>query len=172
MKINLENARVAHILGGKGEEGATLVEFALSCTIFLTIVIGIIQVSLAAYSYDFVSEAARDCARYALVRGSASCSAAYSPHMPDCGATNAQIQAHLRTLNYPGINTANLTTTTVWSAATGGPPNMTWTACANQCNAIGNAVKVTVYYGFPFNIPFWGQSTINMANSSQMVISQ
>lgn len=156
-----------------GEEGATLVEFALASVILVMILFGTIEVAIAGYSFDFVSEAARDATRYAIVRGSASCNASYNPQMPDCSATNAQIQAHVRRLNYPAINTSNLTTTTVWYSATGGPPNMTWTSCgATKCNAIGNAVKVTVYYTFPLTIPFWGQNTIHMSNSSQMVISQ
>jgi Flp pilus assembly protein TadG len=150
-----------------GEEGATLVEFALASVIFVGILFGIIEVSLAVYSYDFVSEAARDAARYAIVRG-ANCK-----YMPDCAATNANIQTHVQSLNYPGINTSNLTTTTVWYSHATAPPNMVWTTCgATQCNAIGNAVKVTVNYTFPLSVPFWQGSTINLTNSSMMVISQ
>jgi Flp pilus assembly protein TadG len=150
-----------------GEEGATLVEFAFASMIFVMILFGVIEVSLAAYSYDFVSEAARDAARYAIVRG-ASCK-----YMPDCGATNTNIQTHVQSLNYPGINSSNLTTSTVWYSHATAPPNMIWTTCgATQCNAIGNAVKVTVSYPFRFNVPFYPGSTINMTNSSMMVISQ
>jgi Flp pilus assembly protein TadG len=149
------------------EEGATLVEFAFASMIFVMILFGIIEVSIAAYSYDFVCEAARDAARYAIVRG-ASCK-----YMPDCGATNTSIQTHVRSLNYPGIDTSNLATTTVWYSHATAPPNMTWTTCgATQCNAIGNAVKVTVSYSFPFNVPFYPGATFNLTNSSMMVISQ
>jgi Flp pilus assembly protein TadG len=150
-----------------GEEGATLVEFAFASMIFVMILFGIIEVSLAVYSYDFVSEAARDAARYAIVRG-ANCK-----YMPDCGATNSTIQTHVQSLNYPGINTSNLTTTTVWYSHATAPPNMTWTTCGTtQCDAIGNAVKVTVNYSFPLQVPFYPGSTINLTNSSMMVISQ
>lgn len=150
-----------------GEDGATLVEFALACTMFLAILIGIIETSLAAYTYNFVSEAARDGARYAIVRG-ANCK-----YMPDCGATNATIQTHVQGMNYPGINTSNLTTSTTWYSAATAPPNMVWTSCdTTQCDAIGNAVKVTVYYTFPLQVPGMSALTINMSNSSMMVISQ
>ena len=57
-------------------------------------------------------------------------------------------------------------------------PNMTWTTlCATDtygaaCDVQGNAVKVVVNYPFTMNVPFMKPFTINMANSSQMVISQ
>lgn len=150
----------------RGELGATLVEFAFASWLFVIFLFGTIETSVAVYSYDFVSEAAREAARYAIVRG-AKCA-----YMPDCGATNTQIQAHVQSLNYPGINTSKLTTETVWYSQ-GTSPGMTWTSCGTvQCNAIGNAVQVKVTYKFPLSIPFWGQQTITMTNSSMMVISQ
>lgn len=153
--------------GFRGEDGATLVEFAVSCSILCLMLFGIIQVSLLVYTYDFVSEAARDGARYAIVRGT-KCTG-----FTDCNATPAQIQAHVQTLNFPAINTSNLTATATWYQAATAPPNMVWSTCTvTPCNIQGNAVKVTVQYPFPFSIPFWGKTTVNLSNSSQMVMSQ
>ena len=151
-----------------GDEGATLVEFALACSVLFMMLFGIIQVSLAVYSYDFVAEAARDGARYAIVRGS-KCTG-----MPDCNiSTSAPIQAHVQSLNYPAINTSNLTVTATYYTAATAPPNMTWSPCTvPPCNVQGNAVNVLVQYPFTLNIPFWKSVTINMSNSSQMVIAQ
>src|ERR1039458_10515869 len=99
-------------LGVRSDEGATLVEFALSCSILCMMLFGIVEVSLAVYTYDFVSEAARDGARYAIVRG-AKCAG-----MPDCNiSTSGPIQTYIQSLNYPAINTSNLTVTATYVTA-------------------------------------------------------
>jgi Flp pilus assembly protein TadG len=156
------------------DEGATLVEFALASTIFLTMLFGIIQTALAVYSYNFVSEAARDAARYAIVRGN-QCSVIAGTDF-NCKADNAAIQAYVQSLGYPGLNRNDLSTTTHWYTAAAAPPNMTWSYCSSDtpaaCASPGAAVKVTVSYPFELNVPFLSRMTINMANSSQMVISQ
>jgi Flp pilus assembly protein TadG len=153
------------------DNGATLVEFAFASMVMLTLLFGLLETCLAVYSYDFTSEAARDGVRYMIVRGSKCTS------MPDCNADNTALQAHIRGLNYPAINKGNLTTHVYWYTAAATPPNMTWTTlCATDtpgtCNAQGNAVKVVVNYTFAMNVPFVTPFTINMSNSSQMVISQ
>ena len=51
------------------ETGSTLVETALSITILLVLVIGIMDACLMVYSYHFISNAAREGTRYAIVRG-------------------------------------------------------------------------------------------------------
>jgi Flp pilus assembly protein TadG len=156
------------------DEGATLVEFALASAIFLTMLFGIIQTALAVYSYNFVSEAARDAARYAIVRGN-QCSVIAGTDF-NCKADNAAIQAYVQSLVYPGLNGNNLSTTTHWYTAAAAPPNMTWSYCSSDtpaaCASPGAAVKVTVSYPFELNVPFLSPMTINMADSSQMVISQ
>lgn len=156
--------RLRHGIGN--EEGATLAEFALSCATLCLMLFGIMQISLLVYTYDFVSEAARDGARYAIVRGT-KCTG-----LSDCNATSDQIQTHIRTLNFPAINTSNITATAVWLSAATAPPNMVWSSCTGTCNIQGNAVNVTVTYPFPLNIPFWGKQTVTLTNSSQMVMSQ
>ena len=172
----LRSLRAANLAGMAGQrrqgirsdEGATLVEFALSCSILCMMLFGIVEVSLAVYTYDFVSEAARDGARYAIVRG-AKCAG-----MPDCNiSTSGPIQTYIQSLNYPAINTSNLTVTATYVTAASAPPNMTWSSCSGSgCNKIGNAVNVQVQYPFQFNIPFWPGATIHLSNSSQMVIAQ
>jgi Flp pilus assembly protein TadG len=151
------------------EEGATMVEFALASTVFIGMLLGIMQACLALYSYDFVAEATRSAARYAIVRG-------YKcVNMPDCDATPTQIQTYVRSLNYPAINTSKLTVNTIWMTATA-PPKATWpTQCTGSdsvCKVQGNAVKVTVSYPYQLNVPFINNFTINMSSTSQMVISQ
>ncbi|MGA3334084.1 MAG: TadE/TadG family type IV pilus assembly protein [Terracidiphilus sp.] len=146
-----------------GSSGSIAVEYAITASLLMTLLFGIFQTCFALYSFNFVSDAARAATRYAIVRGS-SCTG-----MSDCGITAAQIQSYVRGIAYPGIKSSNLNTTTTWLSASASPPT-TWTACANQCNAPGNAVKVQVTYAFPMFIPYWKSTTLNLTSTSQMVI--
>lgn len=134
------------------EEGSTLVEFAISASVLFVTLFGIISLSLALYSYNFVAEAARDAARYAIVRG-ADCVG-----LSDCAITSAEVNTYVKGLNYPGIISANLSATLAPSPA--GSP--------------GSTVTVTVLYTFPMDIPFWPHSgaAIHMGSASSMVVSQ
>lgn len=132
--------------------------------------IGMMEMSLALYCYLFVSDAACEATRYAIVRGSTSCT--NSPVLPGCNATNDDIQNYLQNLGYPALIADNLTTTTTWLSVSAGPP-ATWSACGSGvCNAPGNIVKVTVKYTFPINIPFVPSSDLALYSTSEMVIAQ
>ena len=153
-----------------GEEGASLVETAFACTIFLAMLIGTFQMLLASYTFHFVSDAAREATRYAIVRGSTSCT--NTPSLSNCNASADQIKAYVRGLNYPGITPSKLTVTTTWLTASTTKPT-TWSDCTSgACNAPGNQVKVVVTYQFPFSVPFVPRSTLSLTSTSQMVISQ
>jgi Flp pilus assembly protein TadG len=168
------NGREERLRRHCGEEGATLVEFALSAMVMLTLLFGTIEAGLAAYSYNFTSEAARDAVRYAIVRG-ANCHLETSAVGFGCGADNAAIQSHTQGLGYPGINGGSIRTTTIWYTVTSGPTAWTTVCSTNTftlaCSKPGNAVKVTVNYPFTVSVPFVPLGTINMSNSSMMVIS-
>src|SRR5215469_8508548 len=49
-------------------DGATLVETAMVSAILFALLFGLIQIGYAFYTYNFVSDAAREAARYASVR--------------------------------------------------------------------------------------------------------
>ena len=140
----------------RDEQGSSLVEFALCSAVLFMSLFGVMGLCGALYSYIFVSEAARDAARYALVRGSA-CTG-----FSDCGILSSQINTYVKNLVHPGINTTNLTAAASWSGS------------KVPINAPGNVVTVTVSYNFPLNIPFWPRSgsTIHLVSSSQMTVSQ
>jgi Flp pilus assembly protein TadG len=140
----------------RGEEGATLVEFALCSAVLFMSLFGIFGLCGALYSYNFVSDAAHEATRYALVRGSA-CSG-----FTDCNITSAQLQTYVRNLGYPSIIPSNLTAAATWSGAN------------TPSNAPGNTVSVTVTYTYPLNIPFWPQSgtILHLSSTSHMTISQ
>ena len=175
------------------EEGNTLVEMALvSALVFLPLIFGIIQFSLALYAYNFVNMASRQATRYAAVRGVMSCT--ISATFPNCNmgphtgvntTAPSALQGFVQGLAYPGINPNNLTVTTTYLAqhivsGTGGFSKTDWdTACtttnpnnAQECNTPGNAVQVSVVYQFPLGIPFWKNATLNLTGTSQMVINE
>lgn len=154
----------------RGQEGATLVETALSYGILLALLFGIIEIAFALYTYNFVSEAAREGARYAIVRGSTSCT--NTPSLTNCNATGTQIKSYVQSLGFPGFTTSNLNVTTTWFTASASP-GTTWSSCSSgTCNAPGNAVNVVVTYAFPLSIPFWKSQTVNLSSTSQMIIAQ
>ncbi len=119
---------------------------AMSLTILLSFMFGVWEVGLALYSDHFVSEAAREGTRYAIVRGSsagaANCTA---PGPPTCIAQTADIQTYVEYLGFPGINPGRMTVTPSWSAY---PTGASCTPSA-ACNNPGNLVTVKVQYSFP-----------------------
>ena len=152
------------VRGVRNEQGSAMLEFALSAILLLTVIFGVMAISVALYSYNVVSEAAREGTRYAIVRGKKCNSfASACPAKVD----GSDVQAYIRSLSFPGITPANLTAASVYSSVDG-------TACTPSaaCNNPGNQVKVTVTYSFPLVIPFVPARTLSMTNSAQMVISQ
>jgi Flp pilus assembly protein TadG len=157
------------------EEGATTVEMALSSIVMLAVLFGIMEINFAFYAYQYVSDAVREGTRYAIVRGSTSCT--NTPDLTNCDATAAQIQAYITGLSYPGIDSTKLNSSIIWLKASTTQPTSTqpttWTSCGvTICNAPGNAVQVTVTYTFPMSILYWKATTLNITSTSQMVISQ
>jgi Flp pilus assembly protein TadG len=149
------------------EDGSNLVEFALSVMILVSTMLGIMASSLAAYSYFYVSDAAREATRYAIVRGSTLGSDCTAPGYATCIAQTGDISTYVKNLGFPGINAANLKVVTTWLTSTGG-------ACGtgDSCKAPGNQVQVTVTYTAPFHVPFVPTHILNMTSTSQMFIAQ
>lgn len=153
------------------EQGTTLVELALSCTLLFSMLFGLMEMSLGLYTYNAVSNAARQGSRWAIVRGSTSCT--NTPNLTDCNATQAEIQSYVASLGYLNISSSDVSVSWLSATTSGNPATTTWTACSTgTCNAPGNEVQVTVTYPFPLNIPFVPKSTLNLTSSSTLVISQ
>lgn len=153
--------------GARGEEGAALVEIAISAVILLAMLFGIIEFSLAFYTYNYVSDAARDGTRWAIVRGAQCLS------LDHCNATTTDISNYVKSIQYPGIDSAKMTVTANWYTQSGATPR-TWSLCdpaATTCNVSGNQVRVTVTYAFPLSVPFWRVTTLNVSSTSSMVVS-
>jgi Flp pilus assembly protein TadG len=143
----------------RGEQGSAILETALSIMILLTFIFGVMETGFALYTYSFISFAAREGTRFAIVRGS-TCTGFASA----CPASQSDIQNYVTTLGFSGITASDVAVN--YAAYTGGSP------CPPTCNSPGNMVTVTVSYNFPFTVPFVPAKTFVMSSSSSMIISQ
>jgi Flp pilus assembly protein TadG len=153
-----------------GESGSAILETALSIGILLTFLFGIMEVCLAAYTYHFISEAAREATRYAIVRGSSFTTNCTAPTVANCtaqgGNNTGDIATYVQNLNFPGIDPTKMTVNSTWLHGDG-------TACGvgPTCKDPGEQVQVTITYNFPLSVPFVPLSTWALQSTSQMVIS-
>lgn len=156
----------------RSDAGSTLVETAISISLLLTLLIGIIEGCLMVYTYHFISNAAREGTRYAIVHGATWAQPPWNNAIPclaysdsGCTATTTNIQDYVASLTFPGIDTSDITVTPTWYDTPGGSSGPT-------NNAYGDYVQVQVQYNFPVSIPFIPKSSLTMSSTSMMVISQ
>jgi Flp pilus assembly protein TadG len=153
------------------ECGSAILETALSMIVLLTFLFGLMETCLMLYTYHFISEAAREGTRYAVVRGStAGGSNCAAPGAATCiaqGGNNiGDIATYVKGLSFPGIDPSNMTVNSSWSAYVHG------STCGTPCNSPGNLVTVKVIYNFPLTIPFVPAHTFALSSTSAMIISQ
>jgi Flp pilus assembly protein TadG len=165
------------------EDGATMVEMAISFSVLLAMLFLIIQVSFVLYDYNAVSEAAREASRYAAVRGAQSCLVLST--FPDCNLSKASsgnpLQTYIQGLGYPMSSQMNVTASW-YSPSVDNNGSTTWptaNVCTtvqdtnqNYCNQRGNQVTVVVTLSVPVKVPFVTSSLsiINLSSTSSMVI--
>ena len=88
------------------QAGSTLIEFALSLTVFMMTVFGAFQIGLAVWQYNMVSDLAQEGARWASVRGSSAGASAASE-------SDVQLFVQARSLNInPSVSTFNVNAAT------------------------------------------------------------
>jgi Flp pilus assembly protein TadG len=121
----------------------------------LSLIFGIVSFAMIVYTYSFLSNAARDAVRYAIVHGSKSASPANSDTIQTLVRNEAK-----------GINPGSLTVTSCWDPQA--PPNQCPGATGN--NAPGKVVSVSVAYSYHPLYPF-NNVTLPLSSSAQMVIS-
>jgi Flp pilus assembly protein TadG len=157
----------------RDEAGATLVETALSLTLLLAVLFGVLEGSLVVYSYHFISEAAREGTRYAAVRGYSTfttpCTApGYANCVAQGGPNNAgDIATYVENLGFPGISASSVTVNSTWLTSSGAACGTT-----NTCKVPGDIAKITVTYTFPFSFPFVSLPAFTMSSTSEMVVLQ
>lgn len=151
------------------EEGSSIVEMGLSASLLFISLFGLMEFCLAGYSYFYVSEAAREATRYAMVRGDSQASDCTSAGPANCIAqtgSTGDIQAYVANNVLPGINPNNISVATTYLNSDG-------TSCGTTdvCKVAGDIVQSTVTYSLPLTIPFIPAKTITMTSTSQMFIS-
>jgi Flp pilus assembly protein TadG len=164
----------------RNEHGGTLVETAFTLVLLFTFLIGIIEASWALYSYHFVSDAAREGTRYAIVRGGDWPTTCASYTGAGCVATAAQVAQYVQSLNFPGIfitTSANGLSDDVFVCYSSTVPGSAPSACttvpdSTATGSSGTVVQVTVTYPFTFGIPGLHKFTYSLSSSSQMVVAQ
>ena len=131
--------------GSRGwSSGQTLAEFPMAALVAVLFTTAIVVCGVAIYSYNFVSQAARDASRYASVNG------ANSSNPVDSGDVKQFVLNEAT-----GLNTNALSVSTSWK------PD----------NKPGSVVSVSVTYNFRPFYPMAG-TTLPLTSSSQMVISR
>ncbi|MGZ3499295.1 MAG: TadE/TadG family type IV pilus assembly protein [Vulcanimicrobiaceae bacterium] len=138
-----------------------MVESVIVLAATLAILFGIIDFGRALYTYNLVANAAREGARYAIVRGT---DAPPCPATNDCPIDKAGVKKYVLTRMQQLIDQSQVTVDANWSAS-------------GACNtapfkAHGCLVAVNVVYPFAFILPYLPTFTMNMSSTSTMVISQ
>lgn len=113
-----DSRRVSRIL--RDERGSVAIETALGFTLIMTMVLGIIEFSMMAYSFGVVEEAAREGVRYASIHGtdSTNCSGPSSGCV-DSSAVNVSSDVTTYANAYAGnISRMNVTVTYPDAAST------------------------------------------------------
>jgi len=127
------------------ERGSTAVESALVGTVFLLLLVAIMEFGRLGFTYNSISFAAHRAARFAAVRGSA------SGHP----ATAADVRAEAQSL-VVALDTADLSVTTTWT------PD----------NHPGSAVKIQVSYPFQTLLVPVSSKLMTLTTTSTQVITQ
>lgn len=122
-----------------------MVETAISITIFLTLLLGVIDFGYGLYTYDLVSYASKIGSRWAIVHGSTS----------STPATASDVQNYIAG-QVAGLDPSKLQVTTSWS------PN----------NSPGSTVSVAVTYNFSFMDPLVPTASLTFGATSNGIIAQ
>lgn len=173
----LSRLQTAARRNAREEEGGAIVEMAVSTLLIMTVFVAIFELTMACYTYNSVTEVARESARWAMVHGSM-CST-YTPTQTQCGATSNDIQNYAKTtakMDWSGCTSSSPCVTASWMKATTvtgkSQTTTTWASCSTPCKDPGNLVTVNVDYPYTFNVPLVNRFSITLHSQASVVISQ
>lgn len=149
-----------------------MVEFAIASSALLLIMFGIIEFGRVLYLYHTVANAARMGSRWAMVRGSTSCTNGQTDH---CNANPTDILNYVKSVVPVAVDSNAFQITAAWS-----PGSIPSSPCPQPSsadppsgsNAPGHTVCVEVDYPFKFAVPFVSNASLKLTSTSQMIISQ
>jgi Flp pilus assembly protein TadG len=134
----------------KRSSGTGTTEFALGATVFLLLTFAIVEMAMVVYSYNTISQAARECVRYAIV---------HSPTGPS-PATVTQIKNI--TVGYAILPAPNQLTPSGVA--------VTWPADPNLPSS--DDAQCTVSLNYNLQIPFMAPRTLPLTATARMLVSQ
>ncbi|HTW46826.1 MAG TPA: TadE/TadG family type IV pilus assembly protein [Acidobacteriaceae bacterium] len=138
----------------RDESGDSMVSFALSASVLFMFIFGLTTMCLAFYTYESISEMAREGVRYAIVHGS-TCETSSGT---SCEVTAAQVNSYVQGLGFPNVGGGTMTVNTTYPDG-GEVPD-------------ADRVQVNISYAYPWHIPFVGSQTVDMSSTSEMYIIQ
>jgi Flp pilus assembly protein TadG len=141
-----------------GEKGQALLESAVSLPVLFALLFCFMELCLVFYTYDTISESAREGSRYAMLL-STTCT---NSSGASCTATAAQVNSYVSGLGWPNIAGGTMTVSTIYKTPAGGVGT----------NSVSNIVVVQVSYIFPITMPFVPKNLITLKSASQMTIIQ
>ncbi len=124
--------------------GSVAVEFALLLPVFLSLVIGTVEIGRVLYTTHALGYAAREGVRYAMVRGADNPTPATTTNIEDI------VKARATALD---------------------PAKMVIAVTYAPDNSPGSLVTVQVTYDHEFFMPFYSFESINLTNSSQRIVT-
>jgi Flp pilus assembly protein TadG len=129
---------------GSGQKGSVMIESAGVLLVFLLIIFGIMDWARVMLANNFVSYAAREATRYAIVHGSS------SQHPAQLSDLTSLVKGQAA-----GLDSSKISVSATWS------PN----------NSPGSTATVRVSYSFQALAPYM-PSNMNLSSASSMVIAQ
>ncbi len=144
----------------KTERGQSLVELAISMTIILLLLSGLVTFGMAFFSYVSISDAAQEGALYASVNGD-----------PSGTFPNSTITIICQQARNTSSTPVDFSSFTCNGSGSGNNIQVSGSACENGSNgASANAVTVTVTYNYTVFMPFMsgiiGSNTIPLKASA------
>jgi Flp pilus assembly protein TadG len=164
MTLTAALARYRRIRSGlREEDGGSMIEFAITISVALSLVFVIMQLCLALYMYGMISETAREATRWAIVRGSTCVTGTGTSCTTN--VNGSAITAYAKGLGFPNVGGGTLLVTPTY------PDKFPVTNAAN-CNAPGCRVNVAISYTVVIALPFVPKNNISLNTNSEMYILQ
>ncbi|MDP9051535.1 MAG: pilus assembly protein [Acidobacteriota bacterium] len=135
------------------EDGSTLIEFAVTLPTLFALIFVFIEICLMLYTYEMISECARQGTRYAMVRGDSCPSAA----TPTCEVNAAAVNAYVSGLKWPNVGGGTVTPATTYPDG-------------NETK--GSHVQVKVTYTYHLLLPFVPNNSFTLSSTSKKTIIQ
>ena len=124
-----------------------MVEFALVVSIFLLLLFALFQLSLVLLTYNSITFAAREAARYGMVHG---------PKSPNPATSSEIQQVAINAAPSLGLSASNV--------------NINWVTDPNLPTK--QDIQVQITYSYQFQIPFVTPAKASFVSTSQLIVAQ